>query len=61
MKQHDKDKLSKLNIDYFKDEVNTISLNRTKGLFIDLLLFTDMCCVYDNIFLQINLSFYLKV
>lgn len=31
MKQHDKDKLSKLNIDFFKDDFKTITLERTTG------------------------------
>lgn len=31
IKDHDKDKLRKLNIDYFKDDFKTISLKRTTG------------------------------
>lgn len=31
IKEHDKDKLRKLNIDYFKDDFKTISLKRTTG------------------------------
>lgn len=31
IKEHDKDKLRKLNIDYFKDDFKTISLKQTKG------------------------------
>lgn len=31
IQQHDKDKLTKLNIDYFKDDFNTVRMDRTAG------------------------------